>query len=154
MEKRKSRKKISKSESKDSLLVPFDVTKLGSNEDPCFGKLFLPTDPTCKICGDAEFCSIVMMQAVNIKRLKVEAKASYKDLEEVPLLEDPLNIIIDRLKRAEGKWVKKENLEVELRRKGLTKKKIQSLKDSKFFERMLLQDGITANKDKTKYRWT
>ena len=70
-----------------SLIRPFDMTKFGTDDDPCFGKLNDPKAPECQRCGDFEFCAIVT--AENIKRLRVkeESKTKFKDMNKTPKLE-------------------------------------------------------------------
>jgi len=79
--KRKARKKLSQDENL-SLLVPVDITKLGGEDDPCFGKLHDAKEDACRRCGDAEFCQIVMAQNMHKERSKVEKKGKFRDLEE------------------------------------------------------------------------
>lgn len=62
--------------------VDFDFTKLGGPEDPCFGKLFDPKDPICQRCGDSELCQIYLAQKNHVKRLEVEQKGKFRDIEE------------------------------------------------------------------------
>ena len=66
--------------SKQSPLVPVDVTQLGGNGDPCFGKGYDLSTKECKLCGDSELCCIKMSQALNVTRKELEAKNHYKDL--------------------------------------------------------------------------
>lgn len=66
-------------------LEPFDITQLGSNGDPCFGKSYDLTTKECKLCGDSELCAFKMSQELNITRKELEAKNKYKDLD---VLED------------------------------------------------------------------
>ena len=66
-------------------LEPIDITKLGSNGDPCFGKGYDLSTKECKMCGDSELCAFKMSQTLNITRKELEAKKNYKDLE---ILED------------------------------------------------------------------
>ena len=63
------------------------MTKFGTDDDPCFGKLNDPKAPECQRCGDFEFCAIVT--AENIKRLRVkeESKTKFKDMNKTPKLE-------------------------------------------------------------------
>ena len=62
-------------------LQPIDVTKLGSNGDPCFGKAYDLSTKECKLCGDSELCCLKMSQSLNITRKELEAKNHYKDLD-------------------------------------------------------------------------
>lgn len=66
-------------------LEPFDITSLGSNGDPCFGKEYNLATKECKMCGDSELCAFKMSQALNITRKELEDKNHYKDLD---MLED------------------------------------------------------------------
>lgn len=78
--KRKPRNKIKKKNI--DMMKPLDVTIIGSENDPCFGKHHSTTAPECGRCGDNELCSIVKLQRLNTKRLAVNGKNSFKDLEE------------------------------------------------------------------------
>lgn len=78
--KRKIRTQLS---NKDlDLLVPLDILSLGSDDDPCFGKHHDLSAPECKECGDSEFCTIVKAQGLHKERLEIEAKQSFKDIED------------------------------------------------------------------------
>ncbi len=62
-------------------LQPIDVTKLGSNGDPCFGKAYDLSTKECKLCGDSELCCLKMSQSLRITRKELEEKNHYKDLD-------------------------------------------------------------------------
>ena len=66
-------------------LKPIDITQLGSNGDPCFGKAYDLSTKECKMCGDSELCAFKMAQEMKITRKELEDKKHYKDLE---VLED------------------------------------------------------------------
>ena len=100
--------------SKQSPLVPVDVTNLGSSQDPCFGKGYDLSTKECKLCGDSELCCIKMSQALNVTRKELEAKNHYKDLE---TLEDVNGI---------KKYIRG------LKRKGKTRKEIVEKASVKF----------------------
>lgn len=68
------------------LLVPFDATKFGSEEDPCFGKLYDLNADECHICGDVEICAIAFMHKSREVRTELEAAHKYKDLEEAEMI--------------------------------------------------------------------
>ena len=95
-------------------LQPIDVTKLGSNGDPCFGKGYDLSTKECKLCGDSELCCIKMSQALNVTRKELEAKNHYKDLDN---LEDVNGI---------KKYIRG------LKRKGSTRKEIVEKASIKF----------------------
>lgn len=92
--------------SKHDPLVPIDITQLGTNGDPCFGKGYDLTTKECKLCGDSELCAFKMSQELRITRKELEEKNKYKDLD---VLED-----VDGIK----KYMRN------LKRKGLEKKEI------------------------------
>lgn len=81
--KRKPRNKMSE-KNIDLLqpITPMTFEKLGTADDPCFGKHLDPRTPECARCGDSEFCAIMMQQNNAIKRAKVESEGHFKDTEE------------------------------------------------------------------------
>lgn len=95
-------------------LIPIDITQLGTNGDPCFGKGYDLTTKECKLCGDSELCAFKMAQELRITREELEAKNKYKDLD---ILED-----VDAIK----KYMRS------LKRKGISKKDIISKSIEKF----------------------
>ena len=62
-------------------LKPIDFKKFGSEDDPCFGKLYDLSAPECKICGDQELCGVVFSQNMTKERTKIESKSKFKDLD-------------------------------------------------------------------------
>lgn len=99
---------------KQDPLEPIDITKLGTNGDPCFGKEYNLATKECKMCGDSELCAFKMSQVLKITRKELEEKNHYKDL--------------DTLEDVEG--IKKYMRS--LKRKGLTRKEIVSKCNTKF----------------------
>ncbi len=63
-------------------LKPIDPSILGSDDDPCFGKLYDLSESECQRCGDSEFCSIAFAQQQNITRKKIEKKNDFKDIQD------------------------------------------------------------------------
>ena len=59
---------------------PVDITKFGSEDDPCFGKYYDLTVKQCKICGDADFCKIKMMHTQKVLREKVSEGQNFLDV--------------------------------------------------------------------------
>lgn len=84
--KRKSHKKSILSEPQD-LSIPIDITKLGTDNDPCFGKHYDARASECIRCGDCELCLIKMGQRNHGLRKKEESKKKFKDLEEKAIYE-------------------------------------------------------------------
>lgn len=107
-DKRKSREDIDKD--KINILKPVDPMIFGTADDPCFGKHHSLKAEECLVCGDSEFCSIVMAQNLHKDRLQVESNQEMKDLDEAE--EDS----IEKAKEA------KEYM------KGLMKRKIKKMK--------------------------
>jgi len=72
------------SETGVDLLKPIsaDIFKLGSSDDPCFGKLHDLTDSVCRRCGDNELCQAVMAQNLHKTRNEVEKTQAFKDKEQ------------------------------------------------------------------------
>jgi hypothetical protein len=65
----------------EELLVPFDVSKFGGADDPCFGKEYDLTTDECQSCGDVEVCSIAFVRTLGKKRLEYEQELPMRDLE-------------------------------------------------------------------------
>lgn len=78
---RKARKKLSKKVDITRPIQSFDIDKLGTDEDPCFGKLHDLTADECKRCGDCTICQIVFNQGTLLDRAKEEKEGRFKDLE-------------------------------------------------------------------------
>lgn len=74
---------------KHDILTPIDISQLGDNGDPCFGKGYDLSTKECKLCGDSELCAFKMSQNLNITRKELEQKNQYKDLD---VLEDTVGI--------------------------------------------------------------
>jgi hypothetical protein len=87
MSKRKSRTSLATKQSHD-FLTPIDITKFGTEEDPCFGKHNEPKAPECQRCGDFEFCMIVTSENLKRVRKKEEKKTEYKDLNPTPKIQE------------------------------------------------------------------
>jgi hypothetical protein len=67
------------------ILEPMDITKLGSGNDPCFGKHYDLSTKECKMCGDSELCCIKFTALMGKTRKELEAETQFKDLE--PLID-------------------------------------------------------------------
>ena len=64
------------------LMEPVDVSIFGTDDDPCFGKLYDLSADECQRCGDAEFCALKAGQYLNKERKQIESKESFLDIEE------------------------------------------------------------------------
>lgn len=62
-------------------LKPIDFSKVGTEEDPCFGKLYNLSTDACKRCGDNELCCALFAQNMTKQRKKIESNNRFKDLE-------------------------------------------------------------------------
>lgn len=85
-ETREKRNKLSKT---TDLNIPITIDIIGTNDDPCFGKLYSPKAEECSRCGDSEICSIVMGQLNHLKRGEQEKKEKFKDMEETTIPQNP-----------------------------------------------------------------
>jgi len=126
-------------------MEPIDIMELGGDNDPCFGKHHDLKAEECERCGDAELCQIAMSQNLHKKRLLIEAKSSFKDLDEegittVEFERDKKRISI-KVKNAKGRWVLIKELKT---KKAELKEVLKILKSTKH---------IKYNKSKTKIRW-
>ena len=109
---RKSRNTFTKK--KPDMSIPIPMELLGSDEDPCFGKLFDPRTNECQRCGDSEICAIAMGQKNHLLREKVESKQSFKDMEETKIITNEDKKVIyknvkkrirEMVKMAAGKYI-------------------------------------------------
>jgi hypothetical protein len=69
-------------------LRPFDITKYGSEDDPCFGKEYDLNADECTICGDLELCAIAFAQNQSRVRIQLESENKFKDLEEGDMIRE------------------------------------------------------------------
>ena len=58
---------------------PLDLTKFGSEDDPCFGKLYDLNTKQCKLCADADFCAIKMAQTQSLSRKELNKNNDFID---------------------------------------------------------------------------
>ena len=99
----KSRKSRSKpSLGQDSFLEPIDITQFGTDNDPCFGKLYNLAEQECKRCGDSALCGIVFGQNQNLERKKIEKEHRFKDLEKPNEYDNSALVNWVKDKKAEG----------------------------------------------------
>ena len=105
------------------LTEPFDITKFGSDEDPCFGKLNDPKAPECKICGDFEFCAMVMAENLNKKRVVEETKTEFKDLSETPDIEQVRQFMAKSLE----KYSRPKIIALAVKKFGISKLKAKTI---------------------------
>lgn len=76
------RKKRKTKLAKLDITVPITLDLIGSDNDPCFGKLYDGTASECRRCGDSEVCIIAMGQRNAKVRAEIESKQRFKDIEE------------------------------------------------------------------------
>lgn len=128
-EKRKSRKKIVKKVDITKPLSPIDITKFGSDDDPCFGKLWDLTEDECKVCGDCTLCGIVYNQTTIKLREEEESNSRFKDLE---LDQSDPKEVKDYLKKLKGKGKSK----LYAKRKALAKFNIDKAELRKIIKKL------------------
>jgi hypothetical protein len=103
MIKRVARDKINKK--KINFMEPLDISKFGTDEDPCFGKHHDPKASECGRCGDVEICSIICSQMMHVKRELIEKGQRFKDIEplETKKVKTLNQLILDKLTSSPGK---------------------------------------------------
>lgn len=156
MGKRKARNKLAKTL---DIMMPITLEKLGSKDDPCFGKLHDARNSTCQKCGDSELCCVAMGQINHMKRLKAESKGSFKDLEEQDIPEHDKkevrkmvkNRIRELVKGSESHGIPMESVLSDVHAiyfdKGWTKKRITKLIDA------MVEKSDHLSKTKNTLRW-
>ena len=80
-EKKTKKKDILPDLQKTPILQPISIDLIGSNGDPCFGKMYDLTTDECKMCGDSELCCIKFAATLGKTRKELEKENDYKDLE-------------------------------------------------------------------------
>lgn len=82
MVKKKDKLKPLKKELEEGdILNPIDITRIGTGNDPCFGKAYDLSTKECKMCGDSELCCIKFSALMGKTRKELEQENNYKDLE-------------------------------------------------------------------------
>jgi hypothetical protein len=125
--KRTAREKVDKDNY--DLLKPIDILTLGSDDDPCFGKLHDLLSKECKVCGDSEFCAIANAQYLKGKNLKMESNQRFKDIEEAnKLLTENKHRAKDLIKKYKEKGLKKFKILIKVSEElNLTKDEVKQL---------------------------
>ncbi len=116
MAKREAKKKSRIKE--EEFLKPIDITKFGTDDDPCFGKHYNLAESECRRCGDQSLCAIVFGQKLHLERGKIEKDSKFKDLEI-----DKLDKKKPTENKALEKWVKTKMKEGLTRSEIITKAK-------------------------------
>lgn len=62
-------------------LSPINLSKIGTQDDPCFGKFPDLNAEECRDCGDCELCQVAYSQRMNLERVVLEKKTHFKDIE-------------------------------------------------------------------------
>lgn len=97
-----------------NLFKPIDLTKIGTPDDPCFGKEYDPRDTDCRNCGDIELCAIAQMQNNKLQRDELAMTNEFKDLDEAKFLdgkdEEKAKKLIEKYKERGYKRQKVERL--------------------------------------------
>lgn len=118
------KKKANTLPAKKDILTVTDISTLGSDADPCFGKEYNLSTPECKRCGDSEMCAIKFAQLMNLTREQVEKENTFKDMESTVDTET-IKKYMRGLKRKGAE--KKEIITKSLDKFGLEKKEIRSI---------------------------
>lgn len=91
-------------------MMPINFDKLGSSEDPCFGKHYDMKAKECKKCGDCEICAIVSSQKNLLSQVtEQETKNHFKDTDEAEFVDgqnkELLKYMLAKTKKLPGKWL-------------------------------------------------
>jgi hypothetical protein len=81
---------------KKELMVPFDVTQFGSEDDPCFGKLWDPKNSTCQSCGDIEICGIAFSKNTRKVEADLETKHEFLDKRDFDIASKKIKAFIEK----------------------------------------------------------
>lgn len=95
------------------LFKPIDLTKIGTPDDPCFGKEYDPRDTDCRNCGDIELCAIAQMQNNKLHRDELAMTNEFKDLDEAKFLDGKDE---EKAKRLIKKYKEKEYKKPKIKR--------------------------------------
>lgn len=120
MEKRKRRKAT---EGVD-FMKPIDITKFGTEEDPCFGKLYNLSAEECRRCGDSELCAVKFSQNMKTTRAEQKGKTRFKDEELGEINESLVKWV--REKKVEG-YKRAEIIKMAKRTFGSTREEIKNI---------------------------
>lgn len=105
---------------KKYLMEPFDVLKLGSDEDPCFSKLWDPRNDICQSCGDIEVCGIAFSQLTRKKEIEIEGSREFLDMRDVQSREKQIRKFV---RKRVDKYEEVDLIRLISRRFRLTKEK-------------------------------
>lgn len=94
-EKKDKLKEVRKELETGDIFEPIDITKLGSGNDPCFGKNYDLSTKECKMCGDSELCCIKFTALMGKTRKELEAETKFKDLEPLVDIEGCKSITVN-----------------------------------------------------------
>lgn len=110
----------------DAFLEPIDITKFGTDDDPCFGKLYNLADENCRRCGDQALCGLVFGHNQNLTRTNIESKQRFKDLEIDKPNENKALVNWVKDKKAEG-WERSKIISKAVKTYGSTRKEIKNI---------------------------
>lgn len=140
------------------VMVPFKYKDLGSENDPCFGKLYSIKAKECKVCGDCEACAVVTSQKGFIAGIiEQNNKQPFLDIQEGELVdkqnEELLTLMEKRVKKKKDKEFSVKVLAIKMQAKwNLVEADLEYIR-----QRIILMAGkskiITLSKDKKKYEY-
>lgn len=139
-------------------LKPIDITQFGTENDPCFGKLYDVTANECKQCGDCQLCAIVFSQTQHLLRGVQEKNGSFID-QEMPngpelLDKDELDKEILTLARnKKGDWVMVDKINVRMKELFDLMGGEANIEVRKSIKRLKEQKKIIQNKAHTKIKF-
>lgn len=106
-------------------MEPIDIEVFGTDDDPCFGKLYDLSADECQRCGDSEFCALKMGQTLNKERKLIESKENFLDIEEEGGAVEEAEIIeytdVKKVKKAVRNFLRKDLSYLKIRKRIRTK---------------------------------
>lgn len=132
---------------------PYPLELIGTQDDPCFGKLHDPRDPVCMKCGDSELCLIAMGQNNHQLRLEKEKESALKEYTPEPDTPNYKVMLIKILRKRKGQWLKREDLADELVEDSYISHEEAMQLVNKYYRALKKKKKIVGNKAKTKLKW-
>lgn len=90
------------------------IKKIGTDNDPCFGKSYDLSTRECKQCGESELCSIKFSIYMNKVRKKENVNNDFKDIE----LEIDKEAMFKKIKKLKSKGKEKNQIIKSLMKMG------------------------------------
>lgn len=139
------------------ITLPLDFSKIGTEEDPCFGKGYSIKAEECKRCGDSQVCAIVTSQLLHKQIGKQEQISKFKDVEEAAFISKQnkriARLLLGRAEKKKDTWLSFSSIIPKLRELfNLTELEDKSLRQ-RCIKAAQETNQLKINKENTKYKW-